>query len=242
MTRTESTHKTWRTANSTHSTAGVGQAIIETAAILIVLGWTAACTAQSGPGFAVKVGAQTLEDPVDLDKTARARLELELSSPLLFDEHVDFALAFGGSFLGTHTETYTDTVDGTFIDDLYTDRLWLLDIRLAARLYPLGDSSRIRPYVGAGVGYFWFRDDWENEYSDTFANPSVPGGLETIYDHAAGTATLAHGAFPFILAGLTLPVGSRVEFTFEFQYDFHKKDAGYDLGGPLYLFGARIRF
>jgi outer membrane protein W len=229
-------------ANSAHSTAGTGQAIIETAAILIVLGWTAACTAQSGPGFAVKVGAQTLEDPVDLDKTARARLELELSSPLLFDEHVDFALAFGGSFLGTHTETYTDTVDGTFIDDLYTDRLWLLDIRLAARLYPLGDSSRIRPYVGAGVGYFWFRDHWENEYSDTFEDPLSPGTFLTVTDTAKGTANLAQGFFPFVVAGVTVPLSSRAELMAEFQYDFDKKNSGFDFGGPIYMLGGRFRF
>ena len=88
---------------------------------------------------------------------------------------MDFALSLGGSYLGSYSDTYTDTVDGTFIDDLYTDRLWLSDIRLAARLYPLGDSSRLRPYIGAGVGYFWFRDNWENEYSDTFEDPPVPG-------------------------------------------------------------------
>jgi hypothetical protein len=28
----------------------------------------------------------------------------------------------------------------------------------------------------------------------------------------------------------------------EFQYDIDKKDAGYDLSGPIYLFGARFRF
>jgi outer membrane protein W len=212
------------------------------AVTLTVLGWTTACTAQSGPGFAVKVGAQTLEDPVDLDKTTRARLELELSSPLLFDEHVDFALAFGGSFLGTHTETYTDTVDGTFIDDLYTDRLWLLDIRLAARLYPLGDKSRIRPYVGAGVGYFWFRDDWENEYSDTFEDPLSPGTFLTVSDRAEGTANLAQGFFPFVVAGVTIPLGSHIELVAEFQYDFEKKGSGFDLGGPIYLLGGRFRF
>ena len=162
------------------------------ATLLLTLGWTAVCTAASGPGIGIKIGAQTITDPVDLDKTTRARLELEIASPLLWDEHVDFALGFGGSYLGSHTESYTDTVDGTYIDDLYTDRLSLFDIRLAARLYPLGDSSRIRPYIGAGVGYFWFRDDWENEYSDTFEDPHFPGGYGTVYDHAEGDATLAN--------------------------------------------------
>jgi hypothetical protein len=227
---------------SSHSAGGGHSLIFKTTVLLLVLGGTAVCSAASGPGIAIKIGAQTFTDPVDLDKTTRARLELEIASPLLWDEHVDFALAFGGSYLGSHTESYTDTVDGTYIDDLYTDRLFLFDIRLAARLYPLGDSSRIRPYIGAGVGYFWFHDDWENEYSDTFEDPYVPGRYETVYDHAEGDATLAQAPFPFVLAGVTFPVGSNGEIMFEFQYDFEKEDKGFDFSGPIYLFGARFRF
>ena len=164
MTRTQSARTTWRTPNpsriglSIYTPAGRSSAVIEMASLFLVLGWATACAGASGPGIGIKVGAQTLEDPMDLDKTTRARLEVEVSSPLLFDEHLDFALAFGGSSLGSYTETYTDTVDGTFIDDLYTDRLWLLDVRLAARLYPLGGRSRLRPYVGAGVAYVQYKE------------------------------------------------------------------------------------
>ena len=248
MTRIQFAHETWRTPNptrtglSTRNSAGRSLLAIGIAAALIVLNGTAVCTAASGPGIGIKVGAQTIEDPVDRDKTTRPRIELEVASPLLWDEHVDFALAFGGSFLGSYSETYTDTVDGTFIDDLYTDRLWLFDIRLAARLYPLGDSSRIRPYVGAGVGYFWFHDSWENEYSDTIDDPDFPGSFITVHDKAEGEETLAQGFFPFVVAGLTLPLGSHAEILFEFQYDIDKKGSGYDLSGPIYMFGARIRF
>jgi hypothetical protein len=227
---------------SIYGTGGRRPLLLKAIVLLLALGWTAACTAASGPGIAIKVGAQTLTDPVDLDKTTRARLEVEIASPLLWDEHVDFALGFGGSYLGTHTEEYIDTVDGTYIDDLYTDHLSLFDIRLAARLYPLGDSSRIRPYVGAGVGYFWFHDWYENDYSDTFEHPPLSGQYITVYDHADGSATLAHAPFPFVLAGITLPIGSNGEIMFEFQYDFEKKDEGYDFSGPIYLFGARLRF
>lgn len=211
-------------------------------ALLLVFGWTTICPAASGLGIGIKVGAQTIDDPVDGGKTTRPRLDLEVSSPLLWDEHVDFALTFGGLHLGSYEERYTNTVDGTYIDDQYTDWLWLFDIRLAARLYPLGDSSRIRPYIGAGIGYFWFQDNWANEYSDTSEDPYFPGHFRTVHDHDEGDATLAQGAFPFLLAGLTLPLGSHIEFTFEFQYDFDKKDAGYDLSGPIYMAGARIRF
>lgn len=248
MTRTMLAHRIEPRPNQTHacpSICGTGRRhslVLKAAAMLLALGWTAVCTAASGPGIGIKVGAQTITDPVDLDKTTRARLELEIASPLLWDEHVDFALGFGGSYLGSHTEEYIDTVDGTYIDDLYTDRLSVFDIRLAARLYPLGDRSRIRPYVGAGVGYFWFHDNWENDYSDTFEDPLFPGEFLTVYDHAEGDTTLAHAPFPFVLAGLTLPVGWNGEILFEFQYDFEKKDQGFDFSGPIYMFGARFRF
>ena len=216
--------------------------VLRSAALLLVLGGTAVCHAASGPGIGIKVGAQTFTDPVDLDKTTRARLELEIVSPMLWDEHVDFALGFGGSYLGSHTEQYTDTVDGTYIDDLYTDRLSIFDIRLAARLYPLGDSSRIRPYIGAGIGYFWFRDSLEDEYSSTFEDPYFPGEYQTVYDHRKDDVTLAHAPFPFALAGITLPLGSNGEIAFEFQYDFDKRDEGFDFSGPIYMVGARFRF
>lgn len=244
MTCTRSATQTWlmasRTAPATRNCARESLFVLGVAALLLAFGTTTVCTAASGPGIGLKVGAQTIDNPVDPGKITRARLDLEVSSPLLWDEHVDFALTFGGTYVGSYHETYTDTVDGTYIDDLYTDRLSLFDLRLAARLYPLGDSNSIRPYVGAGIGYFWFRDNWENDYSDTFEDH--PGDWDTVYDHAHGTESLAHAPFPFVLAGVTIPVGSNLEIMAEFQYDIDKKDSGYDLSGPIYLFGARVRF
>jgi len=247
MTRTTLAHKMWPLPNhacpSICSARGGHRTGLQALTLLLAFGWTTACTAASGPGIGIKLGAQTLTDPVHLNKTTRARLELEIASPLLWDDHVDFALGFGGSYLGSHTEEYTETTpEGVFIDDLYTDRLSVFDIRLAARLYPLGDHSAIRPYVGAGMGYFWFRDDYENEYSDTFEDPDHPGEFRTLYDHDRGYETLAHAPFPFVLAGITFPLGSNGELTFEFQFDIDKRDSGFDLGGPIYMIGGRLRF
>jgi hypothetical protein len=247
MTRTECARKMSPAPNPSHARrtipAGASDTVAIAAIVLVLtLGGATLCAGTTGPGIGIKVGAQTFDDPVDLDRTTRARLELEVASPLLWDEHVDFALAFGGSFLGTYRDTYTDFVDGIYIDDLYTDRLWLFDIRLAARLYPLGDSSRLRPYVGAGVGYFWFHDSWENDYSDTFEEPPGSGSFLTVIDHTEGTANLAQGFFPFVLAGLTIPVTSNVELLAEFQYDFNKEDEGFDFSGPIYTVGTRFRF
>jgi hypothetical protein len=206
----------------------------------VALAWSTCGWANSGPGIGFKVGVQTLESPIDLDKTTRARYELELSGPRLFDDHLDVAFTLGGSSLGSFETYYPDEVDGVFIDETYNDHLSLIDTRLAARVYPLGDASNIRPYVGAGVGYFWFLDQWDYEYAETFEDH--PGDWDTYVHKSDGVDTEAHGFFPFLLAGVTVPIGDMGELLFDFQYDFEKEDNGYDFGGPIYMIGARFRF
>jgi hypothetical protein len=210
---------------------------------LILLCGAATCAAGgSGPGFGVKVGAQTIDSPIDLDKTTRARYELEVASPRFGGGFFDLALTFGGSSLGSFSDQYVDVDDGVLIEEYFTDDLSLLDLRLVARLYPFGDSGPLQPYVGAGIGYFWFLDSWEYEYSETFEDPYVPGVFYTFTDSEDGRDTLAKGFFPFVTAGLMVPIGSNFELQFEFQYDFDKEDSGFDLGGPVYMFGCRLRF
>jgi hypothetical protein len=210
--------------------------------LAVLLAWASVCAGASGPGIGIKIGAQTLTDPVNLDKTTRARVELEFSSPLLADEHLDFALTLGGLSLGSFEDYYSDVIDGTLIEEFYCDDLSVFDIRLAARFYPLGHHSEIRPYVGAGIGYFWLLDDWEYEYAETFEDPVFPGVYHTLIAEDEGVDSIADGFFPFVVAGLTVPVGSHGELIFEFQYDFEKEDSGFDVGGPIYMFGGRLRF
>lgn len=215
---------------------------IEWYSILIMLGCAAVCAGASGPGIGLKVGAQTVDEPFDSGKTTRARYELELSSPRVADDHFDLALTVGGIYLGTISDDYIYVVDDVVIQESYEDRLSVYDVRLAARLYPLGDASDIRPYLGAGLGYFWFIDNWHDEYSETFEDPREPGTYRTHTEEYDDTDTLAQGLFAFITAGVTVPIGSKGELLFEFQYDFAKDDSGFDLGGPIYMFGARFRF
>jgi hypothetical protein len=195
--------------------------------------------AASGPGIGFKVGVQTLEDPIDLDDTTRTRVEVELSSARFFDDHFDLAFTLGGSSLGSFDTYYADEFDGGFIEEYYEDDLSIFDIRLAARFYPLGDASEIRPYVGAGVGYFWFLDQWEREYTEFY---EVPGGYDVYVEEDDDTDTAAEGFFPFLTAGVTIPIGEQFELLLDFQYDFEKTDSGYDFGGPIYMIGGRFRF
>jgi opacity protein-like surface antigen len=212
-------------------------------AALILLFWAATPAAGgSGAGLGIKVGAQTIESPIDLEKTTRARYELEVSSARSCNDHFDFALTFGGSSLGSFTDEYVDWDDGVLMEDTFTDDLYLLDLRLAARLYPFGSYDGVQPYVGAGIGYFWFRDSWEYEYSDTVEDPDFPGVFYTFTESEEGTDTVAKGFFAFVTAGLMVPVGPNFEMLFELQYDFDKQDSGFDFAGPAYMFGLRFRF
>ena len=212
-------------------------------AIALSLVLAAGAAGASGPGIALKVGAQTLDHPLDGDKTTRARYELELSSAKFAGDHMDVAFTFGGSSLGTVSgaDAYWRS-DDVYVEESYEDDLSVLDIRLAARYYPFGDSDGIQPYLGAGLGYFWFLDSWEDQYSQTYDDPIGSGIWYTDTFEDEDTETLGDGLFPFVLAGVTVPIGSNAELLFEFQYDFEKEDSGFDLGGPIYMAGARFRF
>jgi hypothetical protein len=218
------------------------RARIAIGAVLIVSFWASMSAASSGPGVAVKMGAQTIDRPFDDGRTTRARFEVELASPLFGDDHFDVALTFGGSSLGSYSSDYSDLSGGVLTEQYSTDDLSLFDVGLAARLYPLGDSSRVRPYVGAGIGYFWFIDSWHDDYYETVADPLVPGLYDTYASSDSGRDTLARGFFPFVMAGLNVPVSSNLELLFELQYHLGKEDSGYDFSGPSYMFGCRFRF
>lgn len=213
------------------------------AIILITFCWPGAVlTGAEGPGIGFKVGAQKFSDPFDPDRATRARFELELSSAMFWDNHADLAFTVGGSSLGTYKSEDIYTVDGIFVEEYYSDSLTLLDLRLAARFYPLGDSAPIRPYVGGGIGYYWLLDSWDADYYDTVEDPFFPGTYITYFSEEEDTDTIADGFFPFIVAGVTVPVGDHLELLFDVQADFEKEDSGFDLSGPIYMFGCRFRF
>ena len=209
----------------------------------LVLFWaTVSALGSTGPGIGIKVGAQTLDSPVDGEKTTQARFEVEIATALLADDHVDFSLAVGGSLLGTSELEDVYYEGDVLYEDYYSDSFSIIDVRLAARFYPFGGDAPIRPHIGGGLGYYWFLNSWEDDYYATMEDPFFPGSFITFADHAEHVDTVAQGIFPFVTAGVSVPVNSNIELLFEFEYDFAKEDSGLDLGGPIYMFGARLRF
>jgi hypothetical protein len=188
-------------------------------------------------GIAAKGGFQRLDSSQPLDKTTPARFEVEISTGDAICDHLELALSFGGSSLGTTKYEYPDPV---FIGDRieeFEDRLY--DGRLTARLYPFGgaggrDPFQLIPFVGAGVGYFHLETEWTDTYVE-----AIPGG--TYIEEESDTERLARGFFPFVTAGVNLAVTEMAELLFEFQYDFEKRDKGWDLDGPIFFLGLRIR-
>jgi hypothetical protein len=247
MARIESVRRAWHTPCQKRipdppSKTRLFPVVLAMSGVAFLLAWAAPCDAASGPGIALKIGAQTLEDPIDLDKTTRARFELELSSPLMCDDHLDLAFVFGGSSIGSMCDDYAYLDDDAYVEESFDDHFFVLDVRLAARFYPLGGDRGLRPYLGAGLGYFWFFDKWDYEYSETYEDPFDPGTFYTDVGKEKGTDTMAHGFFPFVTAGLGVSISDNAELLFELQYDIDKEDAGIDLGGPIYMFGGRVRF
>ena len=129
------------------------------------------------------------------------------------------------------------------IEEIYHDDLSLLDIRLAARFYPLGDASEIRPYVGGGSRLLLVPRSTGNTSTPRLSRIRCSrASIDTLIDEYEGTDTAANGFFPFVTAGVTIPIGSQGELLLDFQYDFEKEDDGFDLGGPIYMIGGRFRF
>ena len=205
-------------------------------ALCLVLGATSSVY---GWGVAVKGGAQRLESPLTFEKTTRARFEVEVSTGDVISDCLELALSVGGSSLGSVEDTFTTVGPGYVIDETLEDKLRLYDGRLAARVYPWGgaggrDPFQLIPYVGGGVGYFHMETHWKDTYVET--------GAGYVYiEEDDGRDKLAHGFFPFLTAGVNVPINSMSELTFEFQFDFEKKDAGWDLGGPIFMLGLRFR-
>jgi outer membrane protein W len=140
----------------------------------------------------------------------------------------------------TVPSVYEDFVDndGTELDqDL---RLRIVPLAFTVRVLPLGQSSPVQPYVGAGLGIFNWRYSESGEFID-FGNDR-----EIFRD-----TFVAEGNRPgaVALAGLRF-AGESVSSGFEVRY--HKAEADLDdqvfsgskldLGGWVYNFTVGLRF
>ncbi|MGH9348615.1 MAG: hypothetical protein ACRD26_15250 [Vicinamibacterales bacterium] len=143
-----------------------------------------------------------------------------------------------GFYRRTVPTVYEDFVDndGTEIDqDL---RLRLVPVSFTIRVLPLGQSSGVQPYFGAGLGIFNWRYSESGEFVD-FSDGSI--FRETYVAEGNETGPIAFGGIRF--AADTFSVGGEIRY--------HSADADLpvefvgpvlDLGGWTYALTVGLRF
>ncbi len=133
-------------------------------------------------------------------------------------------------------------------------------VQLSAKIYPLGRRNRIVPYIGGGVGaYFWtvsirgemvdFTDEWI--YTDPDLGEVPIYGISLTNARQDTRVALGYHAF----AGLMVPIGDRVTLTAEARYHSAKGKFGgndernafldfedFDLGGYALTAGLNYWF
>jgi hypothetical protein len=104
-----------------------------------------------------------------------------------------------GFYQKTEGSYYTDftDVDGTDIEQ--NTKLRLIPVTVSLRVFPIGRTTPVQPYVGAGVNFYRWRYSEFGEFID-FSQDSLPLFRESYVDD--GTATGAT-----IFGGVRAPIG-----------------------------------
>ncbi|MCF7975567.1 MAG: hypothetical protein K9N55_17255 [Phycisphaerae bacterium] len=187
----------------------------------------------------VKAGLQTLDNPLTLEETSRTRFEVELAGTTPASDNLEITFAFGGASVTSATDTYTSYDAFGMIQDTLEDTFRTYDFRLGLRLYPLAppDSDSIHPYVGGGVGYYWLVDQWKDTHLETIDVPYTEFWTED-----EGHTSIADGFFPYVCAGVDIPITDQAALLFEYKHDFMKKKDGANYGGNIFTAGMRFRW
>ena len=173
-----------------------------------------------------------------------------------FDINDFDSVTFGGEWLvalGTHAEAglglgiYSDSVDSVYRDLVNADfseieqefKLRIVPFTATFRFLPLGRKAAVQPYIGGGIGVFWWRYTETGEFVDFDS---------TIFrDTYVGEGT---SVGPVILGGVRFPVG-KWDIGGEIRYQDAEgdlpTDQGFsgtkiDLKGFNYLVTFNIRF
>jgi len=207
------------------------------AGLWVVLAFITPCWASFN--IDVKAGLQSLQNPITLEDTSRTRFEVELAGTTQASDHLEISLAFGGASVATVSDTYTTYDHIGMIQDTLDDNFRTYDFRLGLRLYAFSpeDSDSINPYIGGGIGYYWLVDEWKDTHLETVNSPYSE--FETVDE---GDYTLADGFFPYVTAGVDIPITDQAALLFEYKHDFMKKKDGADYGGDIFMAGMRFRW
>jgi outer membrane protein W len=149
----------------------------------------------------------------------------------------------GGLGAGFYQDTvptlYTDLVNTNGTDIEQDLKLRIVPFTGTIRFLPLGNRARVQPYIGAGVGVYYWRYSETGQFVD-FQNNVFTGNFV-----GSGGAV-----GPVIMGGVRAPIGqSSVGFEIRYQSAEGElpNDQGFagskiDLGGFNYVFTTSFRF
>jgi hypothetical protein len=119
-------------------------------------------------------------------------------------------------------------------------RLRIVPVALTFRVLPLGQSSPVQPYFGAGLGIYSWRYSESGDFID-FGSPNQRVVRGTFTADGTETGPVALGGIRF--AGDSLSVGGEVRYqTAEGEVGNEFAGTKIDLGGWIYQLTVGIRF
>jgi hypothetical protein len=145
----------------------------------------------------------------------------------------------------TVPSVYTNFTDRTGAEIEQNLRLRIVPVSFTFRVLPLGQTSPVQPYVGAGLGIFSWRYTETGDFIDFSDNNNV--FRDTFVGSGTSTGPVALGGIRF--AGDSASAGFEVRYqkatgdlpTSDF-FDPSNPNPKIDLGGWSYLFTAGVRF
>lgn len=145
-------------------------------------------------------------------------------------------VSFSHRTVPTLYEDFVDA-DGTEIDSNL--RLRILPVAFTLRVLPLGNSSPVQPYFGAGIGVFNWRYSESGEFVDFADNGTIFEGTFVAQGNRPGAVAVAGIRF----GGDAVSAGGEVRYH-KAEADLDNSFAGpkIDLGGWVYNFTLGFRF
>jgi opacity protein-like surface antigen len=148
-----------------------------------------------------------------------------------------------GYYASEVDSVYTDftEADGTEIEQ--STKVRIIPVPVTVRVFPIGRTTPVQPYVGGGVNFYSWRYSEFGEFIN-FADPLLPVFRDNFVDDGSAVGGT-------IVAGVRAPVSDRIFVGGELRWQQGSADldpdlnfAGdrLDLGGFSYMGGVHVRF
>ena len=163
-------------------------------------------------------------------------LSREISFALSIDSYSRKKVGVYRDFVGLSFEEGDFAFPNDFEGDFFISHVFdvsITPIQLSVKLSPAGRKGRFIPYIGGGVGiYFWsarlqgdiinFDEEWEYYEDEEFITSIFP--VEGAYLREENKVKVGFHA----LGGVIFPIANRISIEAEFKYNFAEGELGKD--------------